>query len=109
MKTPTEVQIIHHSGKPAFAVVPYEQWLEITGQAENVWFPHDVVGYQLQGLSLIAAWRKYKKMSQEQLADQLGISQSAVAQMENPDSTPKPATLERVAGIFGISVQQLQE
>ena len=109
MNKHTDVQIITHSGKPAFAVVPYEQWLQLTGQTDEVYFPHEVVGFQLQGYSLIAAWRKYKKLSQTQLADQLGISQSAMAQMESKDSTPQPKTLDRVAMALGIITKQLQE
>lgn len=109
MNIPTDVQIITHSGKPAFAVVPYDQWLKLTGQNEEVYFPHEVVGFQLQGLSLIAAWRKYKKLSQEQLADKLGISQSAMAQIESRDSKPQNKTLQRVAAALNVTVEQLQE
>ena len=109
MNTPTDVQIITHSGKPAFAVVPYDQWLSLIGQATEVYFPHDVIGFQLQGFTLIAAWRKYKKLSQEQLADQLGISQSAMAQIENRESKPQSKTFERVAAALGITAQQLQD
>ncbi|MFK0571070.1 helix-turn-helix domain-containing protein [Endozoicomonas sp.] len=109
MKTPADVQIIHLGGKPAFAVVPYDQWLQMSNQADEIWFPHEVVGYQLQGLSLIAAWRKYRKLSQEQLANRMGISQSAVAQMENPGSKTKKQTLERVARVLEIAVRQLED
>ena len=109
MNIPTDIQIISHSGKPAFAVVPYDQWLQLTGQTAEVYFPHDVVGYQLQGYSLIAAWRKYKKLSQGQLADRLGISQSAMAQIESRDSKPQTKTLERIANALSITILQLQE
>ncbi|WP_034838127.1 helix-turn-helix domain-containing protein [Endozoicomonas numazuensis] len=76
---------------------------------KEAYFPHDVVGFQVQGFSLITAWRKYKKLSQEQLADKMGISQSAMAQIENRDSTPQLKTLERVAEALGIQVEQLQK
>ncbi|WP_252179225.1 helix-turn-helix transcriptional regulator [Endozoicomonas sp. 4G] len=109
MNIPTDVQIITHSDKPAFAVVPYDQWLQLTGQDTEVYFPHEVVGFQLQGYSLIAAWRKYKKLSQVQLADQLGISQSAMAQIENTESKPTDRTLSRVAQALGITVKHLQD
>ncbi|WP_448215005.1 helix-turn-helix domain-containing protein [Endozoicomonas sp. 2B-B] len=108
MNIPTDVQIITHSGKPAFAVVPYDQWLQLTGQATEAYFPHEVVGFQLQGLSLITAWRKYKKLTQTQLADRLGISQSAMAQIENTES-PTERTLSRVAQALGITVKQLED
>ena len=31
MKEPTNIQFINHEGQPAFVVVPYEQWLQMTG------------------------------------------------------------------------------
>ena len=35
MKTPTDVQIISQGGKPAFAVVPYEQYLALIGHDDD--------------------------------------------------------------------------
>lgn len=109
MNIPADVQIITHSGKPAFAVVPYDQWLRLTEQTGEAYFPHEVIGFQLQGFSLVAAWRKYKKLSQTQLADQLGISQSAMAQIENTESKPTDRTLSRVAKALGIAIEQLKD
>ena len=108
MNIPTDVQIITHSGKPAFAVVPYEQWLQLTGQSSEAYFPHDVVGHQLQGHSLIAAWRKYRKMSQNELADRLGISQSAMAQIESSDSKPQNKTLKKLSTVLKVTMDQLR-
>ncbi|WP_275098089.1 helix-turn-helix domain-containing protein [Sedimenticola hydrogenitrophicus] len=111
MSAHTEVQIINQDGRPAFAVVPYNQWLELTGQADDsVQFPHEVVGYQVeQGLSLIAAWRKYRRLTQADLAARLGISQPALAQIEKPGANLQPKTLARVAHALGVTVAQLQE
>lgn len=110
MREHTDIQIIKHDGKPAFAVVPYEQWLELTGQHEQeVYYPHEVVGLQLkQGLSLLAAWRVYKKLTQKEMAEKLGVSQPTVAQMEK---SPKPQnkTLEKWAEALGVDVEQLKE
>tara|TARA_R110002167_G_scaffold98718_13_gene259443 strand:+ start:34 stop:282 length:249 start_codon:yes stop_codon:yes gene_type:complete len=77
---------------------------------DSVQFPHEVVGYQLeQGLSLIGAWRKYRRLTQADLATRLGISQPALAQIEKPDAKPQPKTLARVARALGVSVAQLRE
>ncbi len=106
----TDIQIIELDGKPAFAVVPYDRWLEISGNDDNVFYPHEVVGYQLkQGLTLIAAWRKYKKLSQQELADRLGISQPAMAQIEKPGAKPQEKTLLKIAAVLGVSVEQLRD
>jgi len=111
MSTHTNVQIITQGGKPAFAVVPYDQWIEMTGEKRvNVYIPHEVVGLQLkQELSLIAAWRRYKKLSQAELGDRLGISQAAVAQIESKESKPQKETLRKIAKALGIDVEQLTE
>ena len=106
-----EVQIIEQGGKPAFAVVPYDRWLELIGeQDEDVYLPHEVVGYQVkEGLSLIAAWRKYKGISQTIVADRLGISQPAMAQIEKVGSRPQERTLVKVAAALGVTVTQLRD
>ena len=109
MKGHTDVQIIEQFGRPAFAVVPYEDWLELTHQpSDEACIPHEVVGLQLKhGISLIAAWRRYRKITQAQLSKQLGISQPAVAQIEKEDNNVKLQTLKRLAEILDTSVEQL--
>ncbi|HGY1012547.1 TPA: type II toxin-antitoxin system prevent-host-death family antitoxin [Aeromonas salmonicida subsp. smithia] len=110
MKTHTSVQIINQAGKPAFVVIPYEHYLELMAQHEkgddNT--PDEVLGLHVeQGLSLLAAWRIHKKLSQQELAARIGISQSAVAQMEKPSSKPRTATLHKVANALGIPISHL--
>lgn len=97
---PSDIQIIRQGGKPAFAVVPYDKWLELTSsEDENIYIPHEVVGYQLkQGLSLVAAWRKH-----------LDMTQPAIAQIEKIDSKPQGKTLEKIAMAMGLDVEQLTD
>lgn len=112
MKPCNEVQIIHLDGKPAFAVVPYEQYLAMTTSngEEPARIPNEVVGLQVeQGLSLVAAWRTHKGLSQLELGERLGISQSAVAQMEKPGTKPQHKTLQKIAGALGVTVEQLTQ
>lgn len=109
MSAHTEVQIIRQDGKPMFAVVPYDEWVELTGQDEAL-IPHEVVGLWLkENLSLIAAWRKYRKLNQKQLAEKLGISQPALAQMEKRGANLKPETLERFAEALEVTLEQITE
>lgn len=107
----TEVQIIRQGGRPAFAVVPYDQWLALTGKKrdEDVYIPHEVVGLQLHGNSLIAAWRKHRKLSQKALGEMLGVTQAAVAQMEKGGANLQDKTLERLAEALDATVEQLTE
>ncbi|EGQ8054294.1 TPA: helix-turn-helix domain-containing protein [Vibrio parahaemolyticus] len=110
MKTHTDnVQIIKQGGAPAFAVLPYDEYLElIGGDDENVYIPHEVAEMVLgDDVSLITAWRKYLKMSQTELANKMGITQGAVAQMEKADSKPHQRTLKNAAKAMGILPEQL--
>jgi len=111
MNVHTDIQIIRQGGKPAFAVVPYDKWLELTGsEDENIYIPHEVVGYQLkEGLSLIAAWRKHLKITQKELAAKTGITQPAIAQIEKPDSKPQEKTIQKIAAAMGLSVEQVTD
>ncbi|WP_368206043.1 helix-turn-helix domain-containing protein [Aeromonas sp. s5] len=104
------MQIINQAGKPAFAVIPYEHYLElmVPHEKRDDFMPDEVIGLHVEhGLSLLAAWRVYKKLSQQELATRIGISQSAVAQMEKPSSKPRHATLHKVANALGIPIAYL--
>lgn len=104
----TEVQIINQGGRPAFAVVPYSDWLKLTGQESEALVPHAVVDLVfVKGLSPLAAWRKYKNISQADIAGAMGITQAAVAQIEKADSKPQQKTIERYTAALGITEAQL--
>ncbi len=112
MKAPTDVQIIQQAGQPAFAVLPYAQYLELVGAGDDdsTYIPHEVVGLCIEKeLSLIAAWRVYKKFTQSELAERMGVSQPALAQIEKLGARPQKRTLEKAAAALGVSVAQLSE
>jgi DNA-binding XRE family transcriptional regulator len=112
MKTPTDVQIISQGGKPAFAVLPYEQYLALIGHDDDaeVYIPHEIVGLCIEkGMSLIAAWRTYKGMTQGELANRMGVSQPAVAQIEKDQARLKQRTLDKAARALEVRPEQLTE
>ena len=55
----------------------------------------------------ISALRKKKKLTQDQLAEQLGVTAQAVSKWENDQSCPDITTLPKLAGIFGCSTDAL--
>lgn len=55
----------------------------------------------------ISEYRKQRKMTQDQLADQLGITAQAVSKWENDQSCPDITVLPKLAAIFGISTDTL--
>jgi ribosome-binding protein aMBF1 (putative translation factor) len=107
-----EHQIIRQSGKPAFAVVPYDQFLKLLARAdagtEEATIPHEVVKAHIEGgVSLVRAWREHLGLTQEELAGRAGMSQPAVAKLEASTARPRRATLQKLAEALGLKVEQL--
>ena len=55
----------------------------------------------------IAALRKEKGLTQEQLAEKVGVSAQAVSKWENDVSCPDITLLPLLADLFGVSVDEL--
>lgn len=111
-----EHQIIYQGDKPAFAVVPYPQFLELMARAEEcqrsgnerVTIPHDVMVAHLQGgVSLVKAWREYLDLTQEEVASRAGMSQPAIVKLESPQARPRRTTLAKLAKAMGLQLEQL--
>ena len=115
MNTPTNHQILNHNGKPAFAVIPYAEYLRLVEYAgarpdEEVMLPHAVVKMStLGGMSLIRAWREHLGLTQEEVARRMGISQPAYAKIEGGKTQPRIATCKRLAAAMGVEWEQLTE
>jgi ribosome-binding protein aMBF1 (putative translation factor) len=107
-----EHQIIRQSGKPVFAVVPYDQFLKLLARAdaaaEEPTIPHEVVKAHIEGdVSLVRAWREYLGLTQDELAGRAGMTQPAVAKLEASTARPRRATLQKLAEALGVKVEQL--
>ena len=108
MSEHTNVQIIEQDGQPAFAVVPYGEWLEMTDQKKEPLIPHEVVSLIFEkNMSPLAAWRTHLKFTQEDIAKDLGVSQAAIAQMEKVDSKPQKKTRIKYAAALGLTIEHL--
>ncbi len=105
----TNVQFIEQNGKPAFAVIPYDEYLKFL-PGEDVTIPHEVVGLVVKkGMNLVKAWRAHLGMTQAEVAERAAISQAALSQMEKSENKLRTATLEKLAGAMGLSVEQLRD
>ena len=110
MGTLTDVQIIKKDGKPAFAVIPYEEYLRLLPKDEDETVPHEVIGIVIKkGMNLVKAWRTHLGLTQREVAKQAGISQAALSQMEKSTNELRTATLEKLARAMGISAEQLRD
>lgn len=69
---------------------------------------HDIVErHILEEVSLVRAWREFKKLSQQDVAKKMGISQSDYSQMEKPDAKLRTTTVTKIASALEISPEQL--
>ena len=57
----------------------------------------------------IAALRKEKGLTQEELADHMGVSPQAVSKWENDQPCPDISALPKLARLLGVTVDQLLE
>jgi len=118
----TKLQYISDAeGKPQFVVLPvdeYERLISTAGEWESVPYvasndddetiPHEVVSIMVeQDVSLLAAWRIYRNMSQYDVAEKLSTTQSAVSQWESVDSKPQKKTRERLAALYSCHPDQM--
>jgi len=113
MNKPTNVQIINQDGRPAFAVIPYEEYVRTFRKApripESGNIPNDVVWLSVdKGYTLARAWREYLGLTQSEVASRMGISQAALSQMESGEKKLRKASLEKLARALDIMVEQLR-
>ena len=115
MNVPTNHQILTHNGKPAFAVVPYAEYMKLIERTggrldEEVTLPHEVVKMSTLGrMSLIRAWREHLGLTQDEVARRMGVTQPAYAKIESGKTQPRIATCKRIAAAMGIEWEQLTE
>ncbi len=96
------VQVIKQGGKPEWAVVPYQQYLELLEKAEMLQdvqdydsakmaleegkeelLPESFVNELLEGgANPVKVWREYRGLTQKKLADAAGISVPYLSQLE---------------------------
>ena len=55
----------------------------------------------------IKAYRKKRKMTQDELAKRLGVSRSAVGMWESGTREPDYDTLEKIAGVLYVNIESL--
>lgn len=123
--------ILNEQGKALFVVIPVEEYNQLQeykslvttdddsdegwgaieveeGDNDNETIPHEVVSLSIENdISLLGAWRIYRGLSQSEVANKTGLTQSAISQMENKGSKPQMKTLERLAKVYNCRPSQL--
>jgi DNA-binding XRE family transcriptional regulator len=122
------IQIIERNGKPEWAVLPYEEYLKLIEQAELLedirdfdeidaaikrgeeeLIPAEVVNAILDGKSPIKVWREYRGLTQQQLADMVGMSKPYLSQLETGKRTGTTEVLSTIAEALDVSLEQVEE
>lgn len=122
------IQLIERDGKPEWAVLPYEEYLALLEQAEELedirdydavkaalergedeLIPGEVVYAILDGENPIKVWREYRGLTQQQLADTVGISKPYLSQIETGKRTGTTEILSAIAKALDVSLDDVVE
>lgn len=123
-----EIQIIERNGKPEWAVIPYDEYIELIEQAELLedirdfdklsakvasgeeeLIPSEVVDALLNGENPIKVWREYRAQTQQQLSDTVGISKPYLSQIETGKRKGTVDVLSAIAKALNVSLDDLYE
>lgn len=122
------IQIIERDGKPEWAVLPYEEYMELIEQAEMLedirdfdrisaaiesgeeeLIPSEVVYAILDGENPIKVWREYRGLTQQQLADAAEISKPYLSQIETGKRKGTTDILSAIAKALNVSLDDVVE
>ncbi|ADE13790.1 helix-turn-helix domain protein [Nitrosococcus halophilus Nc 4] len=115
-------QVIKRNGKPEWAVLPYEEYQALLEKAEmlddiaaydkaiaadeeNI--PQEVVESLVAGENPLKVWRTYRGLTQAQLAEQVGLSQSHLVTMEKGERKGTIKVLKRIAQTLRVDIDDL--
>ena len=109
-------------GNPLYVLVPIDEFKRLTEDNDQYWedvpyqsdefdevtIPHEVVDIMVEKeINVMGAWRIYRKLTQAEVAEKAGITQSALSQMERNNSCPQAQTRELLAKIYDCHPDQL--
>ena len=120
------VQVIEKDGKPEWAIIPYETYIKLVEEAEMLQdirdydsvkaaiergeeelIPGDVVYAILDGENPIKVWREYRGLSQQQVANMIGISTSYLSQIEAGKRTGSTEVLAAIAKALDVTLDDI--
>ena len=116
-------QIISQDGKPAFVVIPIDEWRQIESKLEDrgdaaavraflkeptETFPDAVVAAILDGAHPIKAFREYRKMTQAQLAGKTGTTAVYISQIERGDRRAGRKLRSKIGAALGVEATLLE-
>jgi DNA-binding XRE family transcriptional regulator len=120
------IQVIERDGKPEWAVLPYETYLELVEQAEMIEdvseydrikaalaageeeeIPSEVVYALLDGTNPVKVWREYRHLTQAQVAESAGISVPYLSQIEAGKRQASARVLRAISVSLNVTIDDL--
>jgi DNA-binding XRE family transcriptional regulator len=119
------VQVIKKDGKPEWAVIPYDEYERLVEEAEMLQdvrafdeakqaiaegeqlIPGEVTYAILDGFSPVRAWREYRGLTQQQLAEAAGISVPYLSQIESGTRKGSAEVLAAIAKALELSLDDI--
>jgi DNA-binding XRE family transcriptional regulator len=120
------VQLIERDGKPEWAVLAYEEYLQLIEQVEIL---QDIRDYDrikqavesgeeeiipaglayalMEGENPVKAWREYRRMTQHQVAESVGISVPFLSQIESRKRKASTRIMVGLAQALQVTVDDL--
>ena len=121
-----DIQIIEREGKPEWAVLPYEEYLELLEQAELLedirdferinaaiergdeeLIPSEVVDALIDGENPVKVWREFRGLTQQRLADAAGISKPYLSQIETGKRKGSADILSALAKALKVTLEEV--
>ncbi|WP_163372584.1 helix-turn-helix domain-containing protein [Endozoicomonas acroporae] len=119
------VDILKHEGKPAFVVMPYDEYQAMLEKLEGLedsdavhefraalqrgeeeLIPAEVVN-RLLTENTVKVWREYRGMSQKSLAEKTGISEAMISQIESGKKQGSLKTITKIAQALNLTVDDI--
>jgi len=120
------VQVIERDGKPEWAVLPYEVYVQLAEEAEMLQdirdydsvktaieqgkeelIPGEVTFALLDSENPIKVWREYRGLTQQQLAEMVGISTQYLSQIETGKRTGTTEVLLSIAKVLRVTLDDI--
>ncbi len=123
-----KTQIIEKNGKPEYAVIPYADYLRLVEAFEDkadatlvaefheayragreFLVPAEILRRELAGESPVKLWRHHRGLTQQALAERVGISKPYLSQIESGKRQGTVETLVAIARALDVPLDVLSE
>lgn len=119
------IQVIEKNGQPEWAVIPYEQYQRLVEAVEMLEdmqafdeakqriadgeeiVPSAITYAILDGGNPIRVWREYRGLTQQQLADKVGISKPYLSQLESGKRAGTTEVLSAIAHMLNLTLEDI--